>query len=155
MKKILFIIVWSVAAVTLNAQPYEFTRLTGPYLGQKPPGMKPEIFAPGILSTLGVTSESMEVILPLTIRSYQIHKQLYQQLPAETGIDYYFRESALLTLAFTLAEVQELSNKVDTLQKQGFSVWWLNGDDVRLIESRISSDTIVAIYSEETGELDS
>ena len=25
--------------------------LTGPYLGQKPPGLKPEIFAPGIIST--------------------------------------------------------------------------------------------------------
>ncbi|MCP4155141.1 MAG: hypothetical protein GY757_45875 [bacterium] len=28
-----------------------FPRLSGPYLGQKPPGMKPEIFAPGIIST--------------------------------------------------------------------------------------------------------
>lgn len=29
----------------------EFPVLTGPYLGQKPPGMTPEIFAPGIVST--------------------------------------------------------------------------------------------------------
>ena len=29
----------------------EFPVLKGPYLGQKPPGMKPKIFAPGILST--------------------------------------------------------------------------------------------------------
>ncbi|TFH39035.1 MAG: hypothetical protein E4G95_02190, partial [Bacteroidia bacterium] len=29
----------------------KFPELTGPYLGQKPPGMKPEIFAPGVLST--------------------------------------------------------------------------------------------------------
>ena len=27
------------------------TKLSGPYLGQKPPGMTPEIFAPGIIST--------------------------------------------------------------------------------------------------------
>jgi len=112
-------------------------------------------YAPGILSPLGVASESMEVILPLTTRSFQIHKELSQQLPAETGIDYYFRQSALLTLAFTNAEAQELNSKVDTLQQQGFNVRWLNGDDVRLIESRISSETIGAIYSEEAGELDS
>ena len=112
-------------------------------------------YAPGILSPLGVASESMEVILPLTTRSFQIHKELAQQLPAETGIDYYFRQSALLTLAFTNAEAQELNSKVDTLQQQGFNVRWLNGDDVRLIESRISSETIGAIYSEEAGELDS
>jgi ankyrin repeat protein len=28
----------------------DFPKLTGPYLGQKPPGMTPEIFAPGIIS---------------------------------------------------------------------------------------------------------
>lgn len=31
--------------------PLRFPELTGDYLGQKPPGMKPEIFAPGILNT--------------------------------------------------------------------------------------------------------
>lgn len=37
--------------VIINAQETEFSKLTGPYLGQEPPGMKPEIFAPGIVST--------------------------------------------------------------------------------------------------------
>ena len=36
----------------LHAQ-HDFPILKGPYLGQKPPGMTPEIFAPGILSTEG------------------------------------------------------------------------------------------------------
>ncbi|MCD4730065.1 MAG: hypothetical protein K8R74_05670, partial [Bacteroidales bacterium] len=31
----------------------DFLVLTGPYLGQKPPGMKPEIFAPGVISRDG------------------------------------------------------------------------------------------------------
>jgi WD40-like Beta Propeller Repeat len=35
---------------SLFTQPSDFPRLAGPYLGQKPPGMTPEIFAPGILS---------------------------------------------------------------------------------------------------------
>lgn len=39
------------AATFLNAQQTDFPKLTGPYLGQKPPGMTPEIFAPGIVST--------------------------------------------------------------------------------------------------------
>ena len=33
-----------------KAQQDDFPKLTGPYLGQKPPGMTPEIFAPGIVS---------------------------------------------------------------------------------------------------------
>ena len=38
----------TVVAQQTNA---EFPKLTGPYLGQKPPGMIPELFAPGIVST--------------------------------------------------------------------------------------------------------
>jgi len=34
-----------------NAQQDDFPVLKGPYLGQKPPGMTPEVFAPGIVST--------------------------------------------------------------------------------------------------------
>ncbi len=29
---------------------FDFTKLSGPYLGQDPPGMEPELFAPGIIS---------------------------------------------------------------------------------------------------------
>ena len=51
-----------VAAVLLAAGHAEarggdhgsFPRLSGPYLGQKPPGLVPEVFAPGILPTDGV-----------------------------------------------------------------------------------------------------
>jgi len=39
------------AALTINAQQTEFPKLTGLYLGQKPPGIIPEVFAPGIIST--------------------------------------------------------------------------------------------------------
>ena len=34
-----------------SAQQGEFAISKGPYLGQKPPGMTPEVFAPGIVST--------------------------------------------------------------------------------------------------------
>jgi len=39
------------ALANLYSQHGEFPKLTGPYLGQKPPGLTPEIFAPGIVST--------------------------------------------------------------------------------------------------------
>jgi hypothetical protein len=41
------------AATSIFPQQSEFPKLSGPYLGQKPPGMTPEIFAPGIVSTDG------------------------------------------------------------------------------------------------------
>jgi hypothetical protein len=45
----LLILVWP--AVCLFPQSGDFPVLRGPYLGQKPPGMTPEVFAPGIVST--------------------------------------------------------------------------------------------------------
>ncbi len=51
MKKLILIsYLLLVAAITISAQQNDFPKLTGPYLGQKPPGMTPEIFAPGIIS---------------------------------------------------------------------------------------------------------
>ncbi len=47
----LLLIVGNILAAQQTAT--EFPKLTGPYLGQKPPGMTPEIFAPGIVSTNG------------------------------------------------------------------------------------------------------
>ncbi len=35
----------------ISKKESKFTNLTGPYLGQKPPGIKAELFAPGIIST--------------------------------------------------------------------------------------------------------
>jgi len=59
MKKVIFIItIITGLAVTLfylfrdcNAQQENFPVLKGPYLGQKSPGLTPELFAPGIVST--------------------------------------------------------------------------------------------------------
>jgi cytohesin len=42
------------AAKGADQGPPRFPVLTGPYLGQKPPGEEPEIFAPGIVSTMGM-----------------------------------------------------------------------------------------------------
>lgn len=52
MKKII-LISWVLiqTAISVVAQQTEFPKLVGTYFGQEPPGMTPEIFAPGIIST--------------------------------------------------------------------------------------------------------
>ena len=45
------IFMFSIFVFSSHAQQDDFPVLKGPYLGQKPPGMTPEIFAPGIVST--------------------------------------------------------------------------------------------------------
>lgn len=54
MKKLLKLVLFTILiSNTIVAQQInsEFPRLTGPYLGQTSPGMIPELFAPGIIST--------------------------------------------------------------------------------------------------------
>jgi len=47
----IFLILFIVLTFNHFAKEDNFSKLTGPYLGQKPPGMTPEIFAPGIVTT--------------------------------------------------------------------------------------------------------
>lgn len=49
MKNLICVIL--VITTSIIAQQKDFPKLTGPYLGQKPPGLTPKIFAPGIVST--------------------------------------------------------------------------------------------------------
>lgn len=49
------IVISLILAVSIHTQQNDFPVLKGPYLGQKPPGMTPEIFAPGIVSSSGAT----------------------------------------------------------------------------------------------------
>lgn len=52
MKKIqILLILLIVSALSLLAQAVDYSKLSGPYLGQKPPGIIPELFAPGFIST--------------------------------------------------------------------------------------------------------
>ncbi len=48
------ILVFSIFVLNCRTQQDDFPKLTGPYLGQKPPGMAPDIFAPGIVSLKGI-----------------------------------------------------------------------------------------------------
>lgn len=112
-------------------------------------------FAPGSLNPMRLPPETIDLMLPLTCKSFQIHKVLSQELKEETGIDYHFRQSARITLAFTETETEELRSVVDSQQKQGFKVCWLDRDAVLSMENRVSPEVIGAAYSADGAELES
>jgi len=64
MKKMFFFSVLLAAAIAIGAQQADFPKLTGPYLGQKPPGTTPEIFAPGIISRPDYFEHSAAIFSP-------------------------------------------------------------------------------------------
>lgn len=56
MNRIHFLIALLLSALTISCKSHsqdEFSVLKGPYMGQTPPGMTAEVFAPGIISTKG------------------------------------------------------------------------------------------------------
>ncbi len=57
MKRLILISSLFAGAITLYGQQTDFSKLAGPYLGQNPPGMTPEVFAPGIVSKEGAQSK--------------------------------------------------------------------------------------------------
>ena len=57
MNKAIILVCILVNAVLLNGQQTDFSKMKGPYLGQKTPGNTPEIFAPGIVSKDGIQSK--------------------------------------------------------------------------------------------------
>lgn len=61
----LVICILLISVINTNAQQDEFPKLTGPYLGQQPPGKEPERFAPGIISphhsSISVSPDGKEI----------------------------------------------------------------------------------------------
>lgn len=51
MKKLILISYLLAIVISTHAQQSDLPKLSGPYLGQEPPGTTPEIFAPGFIST--------------------------------------------------------------------------------------------------------
>jgi len=77
----------------LNAKE-DFPVLKGPYLGQKPPGMKPEVFAPGIVST----KDHIEMGFTCTSDGREIYfARSESRLFQETANTFFLKQMAIST----------------------------------------------------------
>ncbi|UCG91140.1 MAG: PD40 domain-containing protein, partial [candidate division WOR-3 bacterium] len=65
------------------AQHDEFPVMRGPYLGQKPPGMTPEVFAPGVIShgfhehSLTISPDGNDLFYVTTDAGYSLYRIIY------------------------------------------------------------------------------
>jgi len=72
------IIVLILNACSNSIQTNEFAKLSGPYLGQKPPGDEPEIFAPNLISTslytrdIAITPDGEEIYFCVSALNYNL-----------------------------------------------------------------------------------
>lgn len=138
---------------------------TAYYLGKK--GVKATIierqavagcasgYAAGLLNPLdghGIAGPLEE----LARESLQLHLRLADEIKGETGIDPQSLSRSSIWVAFTEAEVQGLMGLFQTAQGMtGFPTRWLEGQELRSLEPRISSRVIRGMCVEGTRQVDS
>jgi glycine oxidase len=111
--------------------------------------------AAGILNPTAFSQEDLDIMLPLTWRSFKMHESLAQELQEETGIDHYFSRSASMVLAFSEHQAAELKLTAELNRKQGLQVSWLDQKAVLGAEDRISRHTTGAALCEDSGKVES
>ncbi len=85
----------------------------------------------------------------LSLESFRIHLGLAEQVKAETGIDPAFRPSGCIWVMFNEAEAGELLDVFNLAQKyEGFSARWLDAQEVKSIEPRLSPRVMGALCIE-------
>ena len=111
-------------------------------------------FAYGGLSGLSWVGDRSPVGA-LRAEGFRLHKQLAETLPEETGVNTEFRERPTLSLAFSEEEATAGRSQASRQQgDKGYSVRWVDADEARSIESRISPDALGAVYVEGTADVE-
>ena len=96
-------------------------------------------------------------LLPMALQSFRLHRQLWDALPAETGIDYHGRISSIVKVAFDEAELPELRATLGTFNgasEPGFAAEWLEREDALALEPRLSPEIIAGVHARGNGALD-
>ncbi len=109
--------------------------------------------ATGSLSLLG-TEFSPGTSFQLALAGYQEFPDLVQRLAAETGIDLLYQRRPSLRLALDEDEARLIQEPMPW-QQELVNLRWIDGDEVRRIEPRLTSRVIGAVYQDESAQLDS
>ncbi len=93
-------------------------------------------------------------MLPLTVEAIRLHKLLAAELKEATGIDESWRLMRCLLLSFDEADADDSKASVSVMRQRGVASGWLDAEDVRAIEPRLSPEVKGALELPETGVLE-
>ncbi len=122
-------------------------------LEQEAIGSGASAHATGSISLVGaefVPGPSFEEAL----ESYRMFPDLVSALEEETGMDLLFQRKPSLRLALD-EEEERLIEDLRTWQMELRPTRWIDGDEVRRIEPRLSPNILKAAYEDESSQLDS
>ena len=98
-----------------------------------------------------------EPLQPMALQSFRLHRELWESLPAETGIDYHGRITYILKVALDEPELRELRETLEIFNnapEPGFSAEWLEREDVLALEPRLTGEVIAGVRAVGNGALD-
>ena len=96
-------------------------------------------------------------LMPMALQSFALHKELWESLPGETGIEYNGRIMSILKVALGPEDLDDLRATMETFNnapEPGFSAEWLEREDVLSLEPRITPEVIGGIRAVGNGALD-
>ena len=85
----------------------------------------------------------------LAAQSFRMHADLAHTLPAESGVEYHYKRIAMLTAAFTDEDIPPMQETLDIFQAAdgGFEARWLDADELRQMEPRVSHEALRGLYA--------
>ena len=122
-------------------------------LEQEAIGSGASAHATGSLSMLGAESAPGPPFA-LTLMAYRMFPDLVSRLEEETSIDLLYQRRPQLRLALEEEEEQYIRQAM-AWQGEHLPLRWIDGDEVRRIEPRLSPLIRGAVYEEESAQLDS
>ncbi len=94
-------------------------------------------------------------MLALAPRTLQLHRELAQVLPEETGIDHGFEETPYLRCALTEERAEELRKWQSDRAREGVDTSWIQPQDMPQVSTWVTADTAAALLSNVEPTLDS
>ena len=122
-------------------------------LEQEAIGSGASAHATGSMSLLG-TEFTPDGSFPMGLESYRMFADLVPQLEEETGMDLLCQRWPSLRLALEEDE-ERLIRELMAWQQEFVSMRWIDGDEVRRLEPRLTTSARGAVYEDESTQLDS
>ncbi len=93
---------------------------------------------------------------PVVMASFRMHQELWPALRQDSGVDFQAELVPHLELCFTPEDVARQRAEMERWSRAGgFTCRWLEGDEVRKLEPRLSTHVVGAVLLERVGMLDS
>jgi len=107
----------------------------------------------GLTPVMGVFID--DPLVPLSRYADELHAELAETLPADTGVDTEYRDKPSLTLATSVDEIPEIKMLYDWLAKNhSADVDWLEGNELLSEEPRINPEIPAGMYTDLSHEVE-